>query len=289
MHTSQLHVLLLLLAALMQFHPARSQDSTPPADEAGFVKYMAERISRSTGTRVETADRLSLRVLKSDGEYLLSANLHRIWAACERVRERCADFVQEYVSGVSSAVVERLKPVKKTSLRIAVRPTAYLETASQIQKVEAPIVRAFAGDLSLVLVVDGVRTLRMANQKDLQTLKLSEEEAFAAAKANLVSDLKPLRSVLKPIVGKSIGFLEEHAYESSRLVLHEEWRELAAQLGGSLIVAVPTTNVLLYGSGASAEAVDALRTFALNVGRKSQRPLSPLIFRWTAQGWAVVK
>jgi uncharacterized protein YtpQ (UPF0354 family) len=128
----------------------------------------------------------------------------------------------------------------------------------------------------------------VAHKRDLEALKLSETEAFDAAKANLATDLKPLASVLKPVVGKSIGYLEEHAYDSSRLVLHDEWRQLANDLGGSLIVAVPTTSVLLYGSGATAEAVDAMRTFALNVGRKSQRPLSPLVFRWTSEGWEVV-
>jgi uncharacterized protein YtpQ (UPF0354 family) len=255
----------------------------------GFVKYLADRIAAAAGVRVEPGDRpLTLRVLKADGEYLLSANLDRIRTGCERVQERCAAFVAEYVAGVSSAISERLKPVEKTSLRIAVRPTSYLASASQAQQVEAPVTRPFIGDLSLVLVVDGARTLRVANKKDLETLRLSEPEAFDTGRANLAADLKPLASVLKPIVGKSIGFLEEHAYESSRLVFHDEWRQLATDVG-SLIVAVPTTNVLLYGSGSTPEGVDALRTFALNVARKSQRPLSPLIFRWTAQGWEVVQ
>jgi uncharacterized protein YtpQ (UPF0354 family) len=278
------------VAALTLGHlcPAGAQE-TPPRDEVGFVKYMADRIAASAGVRVEQGDRpLTLRVLKADGEYLLSANLDRIRTACDRVQERCAAFVDEYVAGVSSAVTERLKPLEKTSLRIAVRPASYLASATQAQQVEPPVTRPFIGDLSLVLVVDGVRTLRMAHKKDLDVLKLSEPEAFDAARANLATDLKPLTSVLKPIVGKSIGFLEEHAYESSRLVFHEEWRQFATDLGGSLIVAVPTTSVLIYGSGATAESIDALRTFAHNVARKSQRPLSLSLFRWTAQGWEVI-
>src|SRR4051812_18258842 len=110
----------LLLSLALCF--ALAQEA-PPRDEAGFVKYMADRIAAAADVRVEPGERpLTLRVLKVDGEYVLSANLDRIRTGCERVQERCAAFVAEYVAGVSSGITERLKPVEKTSLRIAVRP-----------------------------------------------------------------------------------------------------------------------------------------------------------------------
>ena len=60
----------------------------------------------------------------------------------------------------------------------------------------------------------------MAQRRDLEKLNVSEAEAFDIGKANLKTELKPLRSVLKPIQGQTIGYLEENAYESSRLVPH---------------------------------------------------------------------
>lgn len=120
-------------------------------------------------------------------------------------------------------------------------------------------------------------------------LKLSVDEAFEIAKQNLrTRELKPLDAVLKPITGRAIGYLEENAYESSRLLLHEDWKRYAGEIG-TLIVAIPTTNFLIYGSGANPEATEALRAFALEVARKSERPLSPLVFLWRPQGWEIVR
>jgi uncharacterized protein YtpQ (UPF0354 family) len=266
---------------------ARAQ-TEPPRDEAAFAKYVGDRIAASAGVKIETESPLSLRLLNGAGEYVMTAELDRIRAACERIRDKCAAFIAEYVAGVATMVADRTRPLDKASLRIALRPAAYLERVARERPAEAPISRPFPGELGLLLVVDGKLTLRMALRKDLESLKLSEAQAFDAARANLAKELKPLASVLKPVQGKAIGFLEESAYESSRLIFHGDWRAFAAGVEGSLIVTAPTTNVLLYGSGATPEAVDAMRTLARSVARRSERPLSPSILRWTAQGWEAV-
>lgn len=265
---------------------ARAQDA-PTRDEAAFAQYVGERIEKSGGIRSDSEGRLSLQLSSVAGEYLLTAYLDRIWGACQRAQEQCSGFIDEYVSGVLSLITERTRPPESASLRLVVRPTAYLSSVERDLKAEPLITYPFVGDLSIALVIDSPRSLTMAQRKDLEKLKLSETEAFDIGKANLKSELQPLAAVLKTIQGKSIGYLEENAYEPSRLIFHDEWAEYARQIGGSLIVAVPATNILIYGSGATAEAVDALRGLALNVGRKSQRPLSPLVFRWTERGWQV--
>jgi uncharacterized protein YtpQ (UPF0354 family) len=262
---------------------------SPPRNQAEFVRDVADRISQSSRTKVEVEGPLSLRVLKPDGEYLLTANLDRIWSACERIPERCAIFVDEYVGGISSFLVERSGPAEKETLRITVRLRSYLETIKKRDGARAPVILPFVGDLAFALVVDSARSIRSAQRQDLEELKLSEDEAFELAKNNLrTRELKPLETVLKPITGQTIGLLQENAYESSRLVLHEDWKPYATSRGGDLIVAVPATDILVYGSGATPLAVDVLRTFALNLATKSPRPLSPLVLRWKPDGWEVL-
>jgi uncharacterized protein YtpQ (UPF0354 family) len=278
-----------LAAALFACPVAAQPDPSPPRDEGAFVKYVAGRIARVSGTKVEPADRLSLNVSATDGSPLLTANLDRVWSACQRLRERCAAFVDEYVASVSSMIDERSRPPQKEALRIIIRPKSYLESVKGDDAAHAPLARPFMGDLAAVLVIDGASSLRSAQREDLAALKLSEDEAFELAKQNLrTRELKPLDAVLKPITGKAIGYLEENAYESSRLLLHEDWKKYAGEVG-TLIVAVPATNFLIYGSGANPEATGALRALALDVARKSQRPLSPLLFRWRPQGWEIVR
>ena len=283
-------MLCVVLAAAFCGRPVAAQpDPSPPKDEGAFVSYVAGRIARVSGTKVVPAERLSLNVSATDGSPLLTANLDRVWSACQRVRERCAAFVDEYVASIASMIEERSRPPEKEALRIIIRPKSYLETAKSEDPAKALLVRPFVGDLAMTLVIDGARSIRSAQRQDLDRLKLSVDEAFEIAKQNLrTRELKPLDAVLKPITGRAIGYLEESAYESSRLILHEDWKRYAGETG-TLIVAIPGTNFLIYGSGANPEATDALRAFALEVARKSQRPLSPLVFLWRPQGWEIVR
>ncbi|WP_343732326.1 hypothetical protein [Duganella sp.] len=55
--------------------------------------------------------------------------------------------------------------------------------------------------------------------------------------------------------------------------------------GGTLLIAVPSPDVILYISESSASAIDALAALAKSTAAKSQTPLSPAVFKWSAQGW----
>ena len=60
---------------------------------------------------------------------------------------------------------------------------------------------------------------------------------------------------------------------------------MAEELNGQLVVMVPTPDLLLYGDGSTPMAVDVLRKYGLEMARKSTRPLSPVVLRWTPTGW----
>ena len=197
--------------------------------------------------------------------------------------------VEEYVAGAASIVADRTRAPQREALRVVVRPKDYLRLMQRPDRDKAPIVRPYIGDLAIALVFDGAQTVTSAGRTDLHALKLDEEQAFGLARQNLrTRELAPLHAVLKPIAGTAIGHLDENNYESSRLVLHEDWKPFVDQIGGNLIVAVPATHVLLYGRGDSAEAVDALRALARDVVRTNPRPLSTLVFRWQPAGWEIV-
>lgn len=278
-----------VLAFLMILCAAAAQAQQPPTrSEAEFEKYVAERIEAASGAKAERSERLQLRLRKGDTD--LRANLDRIWSACQRVPEDCAGYVEEYVAGAASIIADRTRPLEKEALRIVVRPRDYLRLTERPDRDKAPIVKPYHGDLAIALVFDGARSVSSANRGDLEALKLDEAQAFELARQNLrTRELKPLHEVLKPLTGKAAtGHVDENNYESSRMVLHEDWKPFVDQIGGNLIVAVPATHVLLYGRGDSAEAVDRLRALARDVARTNQRPLSTVIFRWTPKGWEVV-
>lgn len=90
------------------------------------------------------------------------------------------------------------------------------------------------------------------------------------------------------VVQGQIGHITGDVYNSSRLALHESWAPLAKEQGGQLVVAVPTTDTVLYVGDNTMLGINALRTFVNTVGARAPNVLSRELFRWTANGWEVV-
>jgi uncharacterized protein YtpQ (UPF0354 family) len=132
------------------------------------------------------------------------------------------------------------------------------------------------------------RTIRVLNEKDGRSLGLSTIEAFTLGFANVRKRLKPLMEVAKVVQPGQIGHISGDVYNSSRLALHESWAPLAKAQGGQLVVAVPTTDTVLYVGDNTMLGIKALRNLVNTVRARAPNPLSKELFRWTANGWEVV-
>jgi uncharacterized protein YtpQ (UPF0354 family) len=77
-------------------------------------------------------------------------------------------------------------------------------------------------------------------------------------------------------------------YNSSRILLHDSWRRIAKRMHGDLIVAVPGTDLLVYGKSETAEDTQALRTVVALIAQQAHRQISLTLLRWTETGWDVV-
>jgi hypothetical protein len=64
---------------------------------------------------------------------------------------------------------------------------------------------------------------------------------------------------------------------------------LAQAQGGTLIVAVPATDAVLYIGEDSALAIDALRALVMDVMARAPNRLSSVLLRWRESGWEVVR
>jgi uncharacterized protein YtpQ (UPF0354 family) len=146
----------------------------------------------------------------------------------------------------------------------------------------------FAGDLWLVCVADLPSSVRVLNRGDLEKLGLSKDEAIALGRQNVSASLRPLNAVTQPLPPQGFGYIEDNEYESSRILLHGEWAELAATMKGDLIVAVPGDRLTVYGDSGRPQAVPAMAAFARYALDRMQRPISATLFRWTPSGWEPV-
>lgn len=262
------------------------------ADEALFTKQIADRLSRELpDQRVEIASPLTLKINQADGTHILQANLDRIFAFCTKTAEQCEAATSQYIAGVSSVVKDRVRPIESSMIRLNVRPRKGLESAQQQLPPDAPriVLRPFAGDLALTAVLDFPTSMRMFTNEDAKKLGISEDQVIEIGRKNLRASLKPLSDFPPPTAEQSFRYLGDSPYESSRMILHSDWAPVAKALGGSLIVGVPSSNLLVYGRGDSELALDALRAFIRDTVRKTDRPLSTALFRWTENGWEEVR
>ena len=280
------------LAALLLAAGASAGGGVPKG-EAGFTAWMAKRIqAQLPDTRVEVDSPLTLKLRQADGEEILQANLDRIFDYCTRSPAHCEDAASQYTGGIAEHLADRGEHALEASMvRIAVRPREYVESTRRQLPPDAPhiVARPLTGELMEVAVVDFPASIRLFTTEDAKTLGLTEQAVFELGRKNLRATLKPLGEYPQPTADASFRYLGDSPYESSRLALHAEWRAIARMLGGELIIAVPSPDLLFYGRGGSATAVGALRAIAGKAADDSDRPLSASVFKWTEKGWQEIR
>jgi uncharacterized protein YtpQ (UPF0354 family) len=274
---------ILLSVWVIASYAAQAQDIPKGVD--AFTEYVAGQLRQELGGAVVAVKGpLTLSI------GYLQANLDRIYAYCKKDAAGCAREISTYVKGVAQVHKDGLGLPTKNAVHIIVRTRAYVTASQAALPKQAPKLqpRQLAGDLLVLPAIDMPRTIRVLTEKDSQTLGLSTDEIFALGIANVRKRLKPLMEVAKVVQAGQIGHISGDVYNSSRLALHESWAPLVKAQGGQLVVAVPTTDTVLYVGDNTTLGINALRTFVNSVGARAPNPLSRELFRWTANGWEVV-
>jgi hypothetical protein len=276
-----------LLVSLWAGPSAAQRPRDDAKSRATFTEAMATRFRQAQPTwSITIKESLTLLLTTGSGANPLTANLDRIYAVCLNDPPNCEAVSAGFVARASSLGTPPAA-VEAARLRATIRPTAYIESLRRTfpEADRAPIAVPFVAGLWIVCVFDEPTTMRVANADNLRTLGLGVEDAVVMARRNTMAALVPLSTRTKPLQPGQYGVLAGDAYESSRLLAPEAWAELAAGLSGNLLVAVPSAEKLLYGSGATNAEIDALAALAQDAYRKAERPISPSILKWTATGW----
>lgn len=255
------------------------------AERAAFTDRAATLLRAQLGAdAVVVAEPLTLKI----GD--LQANLDRVYGFCRANAQGCDAELQRYAQAVVDLQKSAAAPVTRESLRVVIRTAEFAEGAVRIAAGKGePMRRAVADGLVAMPIVDSARSARMLTEADCKALGLSSEQAFELGLTNLRLALKPLADVAKPVKRGGIGTLAGDFYESSRVLLRDDWAALARAQQGVLIVALPAKDVLLYGADDSPVGLDALRMQARDVARRSPAQLTEALLRWTETGWQLVR
>jgi len=279
-----------LIALWILAAAAGSGAAAVPTDDGGLTAYAAAAITRALpGAKVTVSGPLLLVVDLGSQSFVV--RLDNVAGYCRRDAAGCERQMQDFIAGMAATVNEAAAPVQPGELRAVVRRTPYIEDIRRMASgvdVAMPIVRPLAGDLWLLCVADRPHGVKALTVGDIAKLHLSADEAVALAERNLAAALRPLGAAIHDLPPNGIGIINGDFYDSSRLLLHDEWAPLSLTLHGHLVVAVPANDVVLYGEGKDRVALGAIATLAVEAARRSQRPLSPSLLTWVPGGWAIV-
>jgi hypothetical protein len=278
-----------VLVTVLLFLAAQTTAGEVPLDAAGFTGFVAQ----AYGKALPEARIRVLAPLRIDIVQRASANvamLDKTWQRCQQVPADCDAAVAERVATDATTIRAVTVPFGPASLRAVIRPAAdvtLMQDVSGIDASLAPVAKLLAGDLWIVCVKEtpgGVVSLRL---RDLAPLKLDPEQALALALQNLQAMLEPLADFTPRIARGGIRHMRGTYYESSRLLLSEQWASLARQLPGGLYVAVPAAEVVLVTDTPLHGAASVMQTEAHAVIRTAQHPISETVLRWSGTGWEV--
>jgi hypothetical protein len=258
-----------------------------PSDPTAFTEYVAAAVRLQVGeTAVSIREPLRLSIGELDG------HLDRLLEYCRLNSTGCDGQVQQFAKAAAAIAQAKNAPIDEKAVQLVLRSDLYIQKTQTFFGVNGPQLqaRSLVPGLMVVAVLDTPRAVRPLDERDLKKLGRSQEELFALAETNLANSLGPLSQTAKPVAAGQIGYLKPGFSEVGRVALAGQWATLAQAQGGELVIALPTTNQVLYVSESTPLARDALVTLSRKVASQSSNPLAPnTLLKWTAGHWETLK
>lgn len=280
---------------------ASTASANVPTDE-GLTAFAAEAFAKGLPEAKVTIKGpllLDLETSSSEGsadahvtKTHLQITLHNVADHCRRDPEKCEQEVTTFVANFIATVKEMSTPIQKSELRVVVRSAEYVESARH-RLAGRPdsdfVARQFVGGLWALLVADTAHAIKSVSAQNLTRLGLSADAAMSLGEQNMAVELGPLNTAIHDLPPNGVGYINGNFYNSSRLLLHDDWKELSKSMNGHLVVAVPANDIVVYAAASDPIALDAISTLVKAVGVKSVRPLSGTLFKWVPGGWEIVR
>lgn len=261
-----------------------------PADQDRFTAQAAEMLAAAVpDMRVVVKGPLSLNVTprgtQAANTGTVQVNLDRSWQTCRRNQSGCDGFVAQYIADTVSTLRQREEHPTRDAIRAVLRPGNYLASLDPSgDPVKQTLARPFPGGMLLMCVVDSPRSVRSLSRDDLTIMGLDATGAFDLAVRNMKGELSSSRGLDISTTGV-VNALHGGFFESSRLLLLDQWSAVASRFGGRLIAAAPSNDTILFADARRPGTVADLRASARRLEQQTQRPLSHAVLEWTPGGW----
>lgn len=274
-----------LLLVLGLCGPLVAAEATPSTrDAATFSQDVAQLLRQRTGEPVAVQGPLSLRYGAG------TLDLRRIFASCRMHPATCDEDVGRFVNGnveMQQAAHARIDPA---ALRLIVRQRETIErpesdSAGTHDVQTEPLV----ANLLAVVVVDTPNSMLFVRGKELASLHMTHDQLFERARANMHAALKPLESVAPPAPNDQMGVVQGGDYELARIATPADWAPLARAQHGTLVIALPAIDIVLYASSTDPQVLKGLSAVSRKQAAAVPNPLAPdLLLQWRGDHWEVL-
>ncbi len=174
------------------------------------------------------------------------------------------------------------------SLRLVVREAGYATQRNRLlaergaKGDEAIFSTPYATGLELVVVADRKTVSSAWMQRDLDLYKMTQDEVMTLARRQVLAVLPSLPP--KEAVAGGVVMVPQMDYLAS-LMLADGWDDLDRALGGKLIVAVPSDDVLIVADASAPDIRAKLPDFVRQEHADANRSVSPLLYRRAGAQW----
>jgi hypothetical protein len=266
------------------FASASSAAEWPTQDS--LTRDMAARIRQALPNHeVQITGPLTLRLTRSGGEGS-NVNLDRVWRVCQSEdAAACQGSITNFVGAANELVSN--SDFTRAQLRVMVRSEQYCVEIQRIysERQQAAQTRSLPGALCVVLVADAPNTMRVLSDGDLAGLSLAAGEAWSTAERQTLANLPSPASLT---FENGLAVVAEREYVPSLILASEGWRSLAAA-HGDVLMAVPKDGVLIVLRASETGDLSRLRQVVAEEFTNGERGISPNLYRWTENGWAVAR
>lgn len=266
-----------------------------PADDQSDAARLANEITKLSAQEfkidlpdasVEIVGPLELRVSRAGTSW--HAYLYNLYLSCQRNTENCGQAIVARAWQFKVAHQNGDAPLSKSNLRVVVRDGEHVDELKQRYGDDInALVQPLCGDLWVIVVEDSPTMVTYPKPAAIKALGFSVDDGFKLAVANTKMALKgrvpKLAAKDKANLSVFVGddFVTTFAFP-------ELWAPVAQTFGGTLIVAIPSTDQMFIIGDDTPDALQLMHKAVDDEWAHAERPLSRSLFGWTEKGWVEI-
>jgi uncharacterized protein YtpQ (UPF0354 family) len=150
---------------------------------------------------------------------------------------------------------------------------------------QMPVTEPLVGDLLVTYAFDLPGLFQMVSFGDLERLSVVPGDLRALAVANLKEQLPEIGIAEEPPLHKIVT---GNNLEACTLLADSFWNEMAPEVPGEIVAAVPSRDVLLFCGSQATDGIAVMKALSEEVRRgESVHALSDHLLVWRGEAWQV--